>query len=152
PHGKDVTLYLVAGDAGDGNENDFVVWQQPRLVTQGRPDLLLRDIREVTQELTMRRENILATTEKALAAAAEASTAQGNTDVAELARKHDVETDALHAWLDYLGIGSGGPVKIDSYFTNTIKSASNYDFIKGWNSADLPNLLANSSDQHVRIP
>ena len=26
----------------------------------------------------------------------------------------------LHAWLDYLGIGSGAPVKLDSYFTNAI--------------------------------
>src|SRR5439155_2318056 len=28
--GKEVTLSLVAGDAGDGNEHDFVVWEQPR--------------------------------------------------------------------------------------------------------------------------
>ena len=32
PDGKEVTLALVAADAGDGNEHDFVVWQQPRLV------------------------------------------------------------------------------------------------------------------------
>src|SRR5207302_7044661 len=38
---KEVTLYLVASDAGDGSENDFVVWEQPRLVAPGRPDLLL---------------------------------------------------------------------------------------------------------------
>jgi hypothetical protein len=148
--GKDVTLYLVASDAGDGNENDFVVWQQPRLVAPGRPDLLLRDVREVTRELAERRTRILATTAKALAAVADATGA--NTNIVELARKHGVEDGALRAWLDYLGIGTGGPVKIDSYFTNTIKSASNYDFIKGWNNAELPNLVANSSDQHVRIP
>jgi hypothetical protein len=147
---KEVTLYLVASDAGDGNENDFAVWQQPRLVAPGRPDLLLRDVRDVTRELTERRARSFATTAKSLAAAADAST--GKHDVAELARKHGVEADALGAWLHYLGIGSGGPVTIDSYFTNTIKSASNYDFIKGWNNADLPNLVANSSDQHVRIP
>jgi hypothetical protein len=152
PDGKEMTLYLVAGDAGDGNEHDFVVWQKPRLVAPGRPDLLLRDVREVTRELSERRERIFATTAKALAAAADTSAAQNKSDVAELARKHGVEADALRAWLDYLGIGSGGPVKIDSYFTNTIKSASNYGFIKGWNNAELPNLLANSSDQHVRIP
>ncbi|MBB74865.1 MAG: hypothetical protein CMJ75_10170 [Planctomycetaceae bacterium] len=34
---------LVAGDAGDGNEHDFVVWTQPRLVAEGKPDVLLRD-------------------------------------------------------------------------------------------------------------
>ncbi|MCH2211603.1 MAG: DUF1592 domain-containing protein [Fuerstiella sp.] len=34
---------LVAGDAGDGNEHDFVVWTQPRLVAEDQPDVLLRD-------------------------------------------------------------------------------------------------------------
>ncbi len=43
--GKDVTLSLVAADAGDGNDHDYVVLQQPRLVAQGRPDVLLRDVR-----------------------------------------------------------------------------------------------------------
>jgi len=46
--GNEIKLYLVASDAGDGNDNDFVVWQQPRLVAAGRPDLLLRDVREVS--------------------------------------------------------------------------------------------------------
>ena len=46
-----VTVYLVAGDAGDGNEHDLVVWERPRLVAPGRPDLLLRDVRGVAREL-----------------------------------------------------------------------------------------------------
>jgi hypothetical protein len=48
-NGSDISLALVADDAGDGNEHDFVIWQQPRLVAPGRPDLLLRDVREVCQ-------------------------------------------------------------------------------------------------------
>src|SRR5260221_4731196 len=149
---KEVTLYLVAGDAGDGTEGDFVVWQQPRLVAPGRPNLLLRDVRDVTRELTERRERMFATTAQSLAAAAEAGAAQGKIEVAELARKHGVEADALSAWLDYLGIGTGGAVKIQGYFTNTIKSSSGYDFVKGWGVLETPNLAANSSDRHVRIP
>ncbi len=42
--GQDVTLYLATSDAGDGDENDFAVWENPRLVAPGRPDLLLRDV------------------------------------------------------------------------------------------------------------
>jgi len=42
----DIVLSLVATDVGDGNEHDFVVWQQPRLVMDGEPDILLRDVRE----------------------------------------------------------------------------------------------------------
>ena len=42
---KDVVVSLLATDAGDGNEHDFVVWQRPRLVMDGEPDILLRDLR-----------------------------------------------------------------------------------------------------------
>jgi hypothetical protein len=152
PEGKDVTLFLIASDAGDGNDHDFVVWQQPRLVAPGRPDLLLRDVRHVSRDLAARRERMFANTANYLSAAAEADAAQGKADVAELARKHGVEPDALLAWLDYLGIGTSGPIKIDSYFTNKLTSSAGYDFIKGWGNPQTPFLLANSSDQHVRIP
>src|ERR1043166_8414720 len=121
---NEITIYLVAGDAGDGNKDDFVIWQKPRLVAPGRPDVLLRDVRDLTRELTERREKVFAASAKFLAAAAEASNAADKTDVNELARKHEVDVAALGAWLDYLGIGSGGPVKIESRFTNTFQSAS----------------------------
>jgi hypothetical protein len=152
PERKEVTLYLVAGDAGDGNENDFVIWEKPRLVAAGKPDLLLRDVRDVTRELAADRERVFATAAKALAAAAEASSSTERNDVAELARKHGVETGSLQAWLNYLGIGTGGDLKITGYFTNKIKSSSGYEFVKGWGRAETPNLVANSTTQHVRIP
>jgi hypothetical protein len=148
---NEVTLYLVATDAGDGNDRDFVVWQQPRLVAPGRPDLLLRDVREFSQQLARRREQVFASTAKCLMAAAEIGD-KSNPDVAELASLHGVEPDALTAWLDFLGMGSLGATRIDSYFTNRIPSSAGYDFVKGWGSHSTPLLVANSSDQHVRIP
>ena len=72
---------LVASDAGDGNEHDFVVWQQPRLVAPGRPDLLLRDVREVTRDLAARRKRVFAVAARYLDAAAEAAAAHGTADV-----------------------------------------------------------------------
>jgi hypothetical protein len=42
--GADVTISLVVTDAGDGSESDFVVWRSPRLVAEGKADLLLRDV------------------------------------------------------------------------------------------------------------
>ncbi|MEO2031729.1 MAG: DUF1592 domain-containing protein [Planctomycetaceae bacterium] len=41
---KDFSISLVATDAGDGNDNDFVLWQKPRFVVDGQPDILLRDV------------------------------------------------------------------------------------------------------------
>jgi len=40
---EEFVVSLVAGDAGDGNEHDFVVWTQPRLVAEGKPDRVLHD-------------------------------------------------------------------------------------------------------------
>ena len=60
PDGSDVTISLVATDAGDGNDSDFVIWQQPHLVAPGRPDLLLHDVRSVASKLTARRTELFA--------------------------------------------------------------------------------------------
>jgi hypothetical protein len=147
---KEVTLYLSASDAGDGNQGDVVVWEQPRFVAPGQPPLLLRDVRDVSRELSERRDRTLASTAKYLAAAAAADS--GKTNVAELARAHGVEPDALAAWLNYLGIGVFGPAKIEGHFTTTYSNVNGYAFISGWGPSGTPNLAANSSDQHVRIP
>jgi hypothetical protein len=148
----EVTLALVTTDAGDGNEHDFVIWEKPRLVMPGRPDLFLSDVRQVTRDLAARRARIFARTSAYLKAADEAAAAQGKADAAELSKKHGVETDSLRAWLDYLGIGGGGPLKVEGHFTNKIGKSAGYDFINGWGTDQTPLLVANSSDQHVRIP
>ena len=41
-----VVFSLVVGDAGDGNAEDYVLFQQPRLVAEGQPDIPLRDLPE----------------------------------------------------------------------------------------------------------
>jgi hypothetical protein len=147
---REVTLYLSASDAGDGNAGDFVVWEQPRFVAPGQPPLLLRDVRDVSRELSARRDRTLANTAKYLAAAAKAET--GQTNLAALAQEQGIEADALTAWLDYLGLNASGPAKIEGHFTTTYSNANGYAFITGWGSSGTPNLAANSSDQHVRIP
>ncbi|MGH7137978.1 MAG: DUF1587 domain-containing protein, partial [Pirellulales bacterium] len=103
--GKEVVLYLSAGSAGDGNSGDVVIWQAPRLVAPGRPDLLLRDVRDRTRELVALRQRLFAVTAACLAAAAEASASHEAIDRAQLAARHRVEQESLDAWLDYLGIG-----------------------------------------------
>jgi hypothetical protein len=148
---NDIVLYLAAGDAGDGNAGDLAVFQQPRLLIPGRPPLLLKDVPAFVADVAERRQHVFASTAKALAAAAEATAAQGALDSAALARKYDVDPDALAAWFDYLGIGSADAIKLD-LFTKRLDQASTYAFVKGWGSKETPQILANSSDQHVRIP
>jgi hypothetical protein len=150
--GNEVVLSLVTTTAGDGNENDFVVWQQPRLVAPGRSDLLLKDVSALAAALSADRERIFSATAKYLAAADEASRSEGKADVTALAQKHGVEQEPLAAWLEYLGVAAAGATELKGHFTNKLTKSGDYDFIAGWGSNDTPLLLANSSDQHVRIP
>jgi hypothetical protein len=154
PAGRnDVTLYLAAGDAGDGNAHDVVVWERPRLIVPGQPDLTLRDLPDVCRALAAHRQHVLTSTARCLRAAAEASTRHNWTDLPQLARSQDVDPDLLAAWLDYLGLGTGdGRLIIDSHLTGRITRVSGYDFVNGWGSAETPSVVANSSSRHVRIP
>ncbi|MFA6543216.1 MAG: DUF1592 domain-containing protein [Limisphaerales bacterium] len=149
--GNEITLYLVASDAGDGNEHDFAVWENPRLVAPGRPDLRLRDVRDAVAALDSHRQRVAVSASKCLTAAADAGGLSDQAELAALAQKHGVEPALLAAWLDYLGIG-GGPVSVTSHMTQKAELANNYDFIKGWTGADALSVLANSSANPVRIP
>ncbi len=150
PGGREVTFYLTASPAEISREDDLVIWRQPRLVSPGHPDLPLREVRSAVRELTARRDRFFASAAGCLAAAAEISS--GATNLDELAARHNVGADALAAWLNYLGIGPENQVKINSYFTSQINSSAGFAFIKGWGSSETPLLVANSSDEHVRIP
>ncbi len=148
-----ITLQLVASDAGDGRDQDFVVWEQPRLVAPGRPDLLLRDVRGVSRDLmALRRGPVFQTAAACLAAAAEAEGSGNGADLTALALRHGVEAEVLGAWLDYLGIGSGGPLVLTGHFTQKMTNGGGHAFVSGWGSPETPLLMANSSDEHVRIP
>ena len=145
----------MAGDAGDGNEHDFVVWEQPRLVAPGRPDLLLRDVRDVARRARgAARASLRLARPSAWARRPRRASAKGQVDLAALARRHGVEPAILAAWLDYLGIGTGGAaVKIDTPLTGKITNASGYDFVNGWGSGEIcPTSSPTRPSQHVRIP
>lgn len=148
---EEVVTYLVAGDAGDGAEHDFVLWQDPRIEAPGRPPLKLRDVRSVTRELLSRRARIFASTQACLAAAAEASATEGPLDIEAIARRHSLDVASLEAWFGCLGIGTRGPLRLDR-MTNTLGAVAGFAFVNGWGSGDTPSLMANRSDQSVRIP
>ncbi|HUP81700.1 MAG TPA: hypothetical protein VM260_24320, partial [Pirellula sp.] len=150
--GSDLTLYLSTGDAGDGNEHDFALWENARLVVPGRTDLQLRNVRAVLQQLAQRRNEVVATSENCLAAATEAEEAIERTDVTKLAEKHSVDPQVLEGWLDYLGIGSTGDVPLGPLLVKKMTSTSDYSFIKGWTGANALSVMANSSDTSVRVP
>jgi hypothetical protein len=149
--GGEVVVQLCADEAAQGRSGDLVVWQQPKLVIAGQPPLLLRDVRAHVLGLQARRDRRIAATAKALRAAGEVLDARGESDLAALARRHGLEPDALTAWLGLLGLGTPTEPKLD-LMAKQLTKAGAYDFVTGWGSADTPSLVANSTDQQVRIP
>jgi hypothetical protein len=149
--GGDVTLVLATSDAGDGNTGDFAVWENPRLVAPGRPDLSLRDARAAVGAVKMYRERVFSSAAQCLAAVEEIASAPDKDAVARAAQKRGVEPVVLAAWLETLGIGAS-ETRIESYITQKMEKGDKYDFIRGWTGADALSVLANSSNQHARIP
>lgn len=150
-NGDVVRLFLATSDAGDGTQNDATHWQQPRLVMPGRPDVLLRDVRARAGVLAEQRAKLFADTSACLAAAAEAETGSTPVSVEALAAAHGVPPAHLAAWLQCLGIGGPEPLSLD-YFTDRLAPDPAHPFVAGWGRAETPNLIANPSDQHVRVP
>ena len=146
-----VTVYLVASDAGDGNEHDFAVWDNPRLVAPERPDLPLRDVRSAVNTLTQYREKVWSSAADCLDASGETIGSPDSDTAAQVARKHNVDPAVLAAWLNFLGLGQAS-APIDSYMTQKLEKVESHDFVRGWVGADSLSVLANSSDQNVRIP
>ena len=145
--------HSLASDAGDGNEHDFVIWQRPRLVRAGsaRPAAARRPRRRARPG--PRREQVFADAAEYLAAADEAAAAQGHADIPTLAKHTGSSRMPSRAWLDYLGIGSGDAVQLQGYLARQDRPAGRATTSSTAGATrDLPQLVANSSDQHVRIP
>ena len=149
--GKNITLYLATSDASDGNTHDFAVWENPRFVAAGQPDLLLRDVRHAVATLSAHREQVVNSVAACLNAAAEAGAAADAATLDELAATHSVDRNVLAAWFAYLGIGAG-EARIETYITQKMERSENSDFVKGWVGPDALSVIANSSDDLVRVP
>ena len=147
---QEVVFYLAASDLGDGNTQDVVRWREPHLVIPGRPRLPLRDVQALIRQLEARRDTVLQTAAACLAAAAEASV-QPNTDPGPIASSHGVTPELLQPWLDHLGIGPTAALRLD-LLPGRLTTTGGYDFVKGWGSPETPSVVANASDQAVRIP
>jgi hypothetical protein len=132
---RDHTLYLVNGNAGDGDAGDAVVWDNPRLVAKDRPDLPIGSLPELVTHLESQRARILAGTEACLAALSGGASA--------------ADPELLALWRDYLGFGE---TKLEPLLSQKVERTPDYSFIQGWKGERDLSVLANSSDNRVRIP
>ena len=159
---RDVTLFLVARDAGDGNQGDYVVWQRPRIEGKDVEPILLRDVSLGDTEST--RAN-LAKTAQYLAAAAEANATDGNPDRVQsddkeplrgvdndtLAKKYDLDAGVLRRWITYLGLECG-EFNIRGHLSSKLTHLEGNAALKGWGFKATPYIVVNSSDERIRDP
>ncbi len=145
-------ISMAVDDAGDGSAGDAVVWENARIVSPGRPDLALRDVRAETGRILDLRRRLFASAGRCLDLIAKHSLDSGAPiDREALAREGKVDVDVLTAWLDYLGIGESGKFPLD-YLQEKSEKVAGYDFVKSWGPGETPNMAANQSDSPVRIP
>ncbi len=132
---SDLTLYLSTTDARDGSEGDEVIWENPRLVAPGRPDLPISGLPALVKHLETQRSRIIAETESVLNAIASG--------------QEGADPVLMAAWREYLGYGT---TRLEPLLTKQMKSTPDYDFIQGWQGDQALSVLANSSDATVRVP
>jgi RNAse (barnase) inhibitor barstar len=152
-----VEFSLLTSTAGDQGEKDFARWDNPRLIAAGRRELPFLQLATIHAALSQRRERALSQIENyldAVAAIQASRTAEAPTsiDPKEIAHQRGLDAELLAAWLNYLGISVAGPVKIENHLTGKLENVSGYAFVSGYGVNETPIVLANSSENHVRIP
>lgn len=150
----DVTLFLIAGSAGDGTVSDVVAWENPRIERAGRRPIPLRDVRAISIALDKTQKKLPREASKYLAAAFDARTNGKKRSLIELAAAHGVDPVLLKPWLSYLGISHAGELKIKQYLHLPLKQTGGYNFVKGWGlpGASALSVVSNSSDDKVNVP
>ena len=151
---EDVTIYLQVADAGDGSSGDVAYLERPRLVAPGRPDLLLRDVNGLVRAMERQRETSLPQIDESLNTIDAWLENQQSMTLADAAKSKGLAPESVNAWGGYLGVlpVSGADSANQGRLKQPGKNLSGYEFIHGWVAEDALSIIANSSDQQVRIP
>jgi len=154
---QDVLLYLQVSDAGDGNQDDAVVIDNPRLVAPGRPDLPLRNLDAFMQTFQSQQKIWIGQTESILMALDGWIENPQGISLEQLATQIQAPAAIVKAWARTLGLSDNSDPTSNANPTrrrlvNKSESMSGLAFVTGWVAEDALSIVANSSDQHVRIP
>jgi hypothetical protein len=98
-----VTLSLGTGDAGDGSDDNVVIWENPRFEKKAGPPLHLRDVQTLIRHLDALRHETFARSRDYLDAVAHVAK-DGNVDLAKVAAARELDEDVLRGWLAHLNI------------------------------------------------
>jgi hypothetical protein len=141
----DVFIYLTANDLGDGNDQDFVVWQRPRIeFTNGQP-ILLRDLRNLTSQVEATIVSQTQRTTDYLDAILALESNGGSVEAIATARK--LNPQLLASWSTYVGLGQSSR-EIKGHLPNLSLKGHGYDAINGWSGVET-SLTTNNSNEPI---
>lgn len=157
PGQSEVVVYLAAHEPGAGGP---VVWHRPRFEAPGKPPLLLRDYAAYGPAFEVDFPTAFANSTKYLAAVVElASAAESSPD--DIAARRGLDAAFLKQWVKMLalaprkapGDAARPAVALTPLGEKTPKDGRR-PAISGWRKkgADLPIVVANSSDEVAHIP
>jgi hypothetical protein len=149
--GGDVTIYLVASDAGDGNQSDEAIWDNGRLERKGLPPIPMRDLRDASEKLVKHRIRVASDAVKCLSAIDDAEKSLESFSIESLAKKHDVAPESLRGWMAVVGFNENAGAELGPLISSPTTSSEN-TYVKSWSGADALGVIANSSDQTVLVP
>jgi hypothetical protein len=151
--GKNLLIRLNANPLGEVGEESRVVWRSPRLERPGVSSVMISGLKAAAnradalrQELK-RSEAYLAVIDRLRSESWRIRSIDWNAE----ATRNGLDRELLTAWANLAGIGAE-PLDSKTLMKDRIERSGNYEFVKGWGRPETPIVVANSSDQDVRVP
>jgi len=145
----ELSVFLAAGDAGDGHAGDVVQWGKPRLVLPGQSSIPLGALKKLVPRLALLQMNELRRTEQYLKVIAEAH-ASGKS-IEAVAKGRGLDARMLANWVAAAQLGKFAQPKVKGHFTRKLSNVGGYAAIRGWGVAVTPSMMANGSKETRRF-
>ncbi len=154
-----IRVFLSASDLGDGNDHDYVVFENPRIEfpETGIPPIALRDLAERTSQTERTIAKELPRTVEYLEAIRGVLVRSGNTGrdpfatdgSIALARDLNLNPRLLANWIDFLDLGLRRDREVHGHFTSKATRIHGYAAVNGWQGEESAGLTTNQSDEPI---
>jgi len=145
----EISVFLAAGNAGDGTTGDVVRWVRPQLVIKGQPNIPLAAARGIPKSVALLQLNELGRTEEYLNVIATAERT-GKT-IEETAHGQGLNPRLLAKWVEAVQLGKFAAPQVTGHYPRKMFKVGDYEAIRGWGAPATPSLIASKAEQTIRF-
>ena len=145
----EISVFLAAGDGGDGAVGDAVRWVRPRVELKGQPPIPLTAMHGLAPRMTLLQLNELARTEKYLAVIGSAEWT--GKSIEETAKGHGLNPRLLANWVAAVQLGKFAAPQVTGHYPGKMSRVGDYEAIRGWGTHATPSLIASKAEQTLRF-